>query len=346
MEREDRDLQFTLLPFQILVTDERIILRRGTVSIEVQGSDVREAIEFIVEYARGKTIKLDELISSSPIRLIEQVNVLCELLLKKRLLVSVSSWKAVDEQIDSSFDRFLWELKISPRSWLEQAKAWRLHVVGLNFVSLRLSAIVNAAAFQNVCFVNYPYLNNEQAVEKFASLDAQDIVPLDFEKWSREEFGEQDIVLCTADFPARAIFQEWNIFCQLHDMIFFPVMLENLVGFIGPIVIPHETPCYECLVRRENDYTLSIGDQNYRVELEYSSQFYHGFHPSLCSILADMAYFELFKFLAPNVSYRPAQLIDINLFIPKIRCRNILYLPNCPVCSDIQTRSKATVVFS
>jgi molybdopterin-synthase adenylyltransferase len=38
--------------------------------------------------------------------------------------------------------------------------------------------------------------------------------------------------------------RKWNDFCVRNDHAFLPIVLRDLIGYVGPLVIPHKTACY------------------------------------------------------------------------------------------------------
>ena len=61
-----------------------------------------------------------------------------------------------------------------------------------------------------------------------------------------------DCVVATADFSGQQLLRHWNSWCVNRGCTFLPVMLDKGIGCVGPLVVPGETACYECLRAREN----------------------------------------------------------------------------------------------
>jgi thiazole/oxazole-forming peptide maturase SagC family component len=121
---------------------------------------------------------------------------------------------------------------------------------------------------------------------------------------------------------------------------FLPVVLQDLIGTVGPLVIPGESACLECLRARENAH---MDDPEKRRASEYGAfhgQVVNAFHPSMASILGDLAAMELVKFHGQLMrSQLVGHLIEVNLVAPEITVRRVLKLPRCEVCGSVVSRS-------
>src|SRR5262249_10319169 len=147
-------------------------------------------------------------------------------------------------------------------------------------------------------------------------------------------------IVATSDFGGLTSMRQWNEFCVTRNIHFFPVVLQNLVGYVGPLVVPGETPCFECVRARQN---ANIEDPTTRAAAEphaFSSQHVIGFHPSMATILGDIAAVELGKFYGGWLaSESVGSLIVVRLLVPSVTTHRVLKIPRCPVCSDLNKRA-------
>ncbi|MFB3146853.1 MAG: hypothetical protein ACE1ZO_06975, partial [Nitrospirales bacterium] len=67
------------------------------------------------------------------------------------------------------------------------------------------------------------------------------------------------------------------------------------------------------------------------------------FHPSMASILGDIAAMEMTKFYSQSMPlWNVGKLIEVNLLATRMTPRKVLKLPRCPVCSPLQTQAAIT----
>jgi molybdopterin-synthase adenylyltransferase len=151
-------------------------------------------------------------------------------------------------------------------------------------------------------------------------------------------------VIAASDFGCPDVIQEMNRVCVSAGIHFLPVVLADFIGYVGPFVIPGETPCFDCFLSREESNAPDFGLQR---ALRASAPDNHdtiGFHPSMASVLGDMAAIELTKFYSHENAHaalpyhRVGHVIEVNLLLPELRGRRVLKLPRCPSCGSLSTR--------
>jgi len=149
-------------------------------------------------------------------------------------------------------------------------------------------------------------------------------------------------LIATSDFGGMQLMREWNQFCYEANIQFFPVVLQNAVGYVGPLIVPGETACFECLRARQNSHLADPEIQRATEYRAFEGQLVNGFHPSMASVLGDIAAFELTKFYGRVPRWRVGTLIEVNLLIPSIVTRKVLKIPRCSVCSQLNKHSPVT----
>ena len=144
--------------------------------------------------------------------------------------------------------------------------------------------------------------------------------------------GRPTLLVGTSDFGGKTLLRRWNEYAVGHGVSFFPVVLQHMVGSIGPVIVPYETPCYECVRGRENS---NMDDPETQRELEtaaFEGQFSAGYHPLMPRLVADQAAFELTKVYS-GIDTRPTgRLITISPLSNALSVHRVLRLPYCPVC--------------
>ncbi len=150
---------------------------------------------------------------------------------------------------------------------------------------------------------------------------------------------DQTVLIVTSDFGGRRQMRAWNEFCVARGITFFPVALEGLRGYIGPLVRPRSGACYECYRARENANLEDAAATRAGEESESERQAnMAAFIDPMMASLAGTAAMELLKlaggFMLPNAS----QLISVSFLEPSTKRHSVLRVPRCRVCSPTEWR--------
>ena len=127
----------------------------------------------------------------------------------------------------------------------------------------------------------------------------------------------------------------------------FPVALSNLIGWVGPVVVPGETPCYECLRARQNANIVNPDLMRAIESVASEGQLCNGFHPSMSNLVAELAVLELTKCYGRGMaSYQVGTLVRVNTALPQVTTHKVLKVPRCPVCSPLNSVAPTAVHLS
>ena len=100
-------------------------------------------------------------------------------------------------------------------------------------------------------------------------------------------------------------------------------------------MIPDEGPCYECLWARQNANVADAARLRAGEMESGAGQRAIGYLQPMARAAADFAAIDLLKtFAAPLSGRRIGRIVEIDLLEPGITCRNLLKMPNCPVCAQ------------
>jgi thiazole/oxazole-forming peptide maturase SagC family component len=220
--------------------------------------------------------------------------------------------------------------------------------LGVNSISRQLVASLAASNTKNVQVVDFPLLRNLRLFGEDDEVDLQQWPvlhnrPVAYKAWMDQLDNESlHCVVATTDFGNHRILNEWNRFCLDRKWHFLPVVLQHVVGYIGPLVIPGETACFECL-RSRQDAHLEDAQLGRAVEaVAFEGQEVVGFHPTMSSILGDIAAFELTKFYSGVLpGGHVGSLIEVNLLATYLTSRKVLKVPRCPACSPFNQKPAA-----
>ena len=118
-----------------------------------------------------------------------------------------------------------------------------------------------------------------------------------------------------------------NTECYNNNKAWLPVYYEKEEVHIGPIIIPNETPCYNCLEkRRTENYSHSydlIKNKNH--EKMYTNIF--------TNQVLDIVAFEIYLYLSVIIqSNIIGKELVIDLFTHVSKYNNLFFYPNCEIC--------------
>jgi molybdopterin-synthase adenylyltransferase len=339
-----------MLPVQLVETAEGVIVKRGVTLFGVSGEGaaniVYRVLEAVTEGVGREEIKYS---FAEPDR--EVVDDLIAHLVARRFLVPKSGEPGEHdvEVAETPLDVFYWNFRARTEIVAGRVNARRLTVLGVNEISRRLVGALGAAGVTDVDVVDFHLLRNVGLFEDTGMMVADrwaDPVhlPVSYEEWSeRVDEGPPGCIVATSDFGATPAIREWNRFCIDNGWHFLPVILQDLVGYIGPLVIPGQGACYECLRARQNSHMEDPVSRRTAEQAAFEGQRLHGFHPSMASVLGDIAAMELMKFYGGLPLSRMGTLIEVNLMGPSLIARKVLKVPRCTVCSTMRTQVAPTL---
>jgi thiazole/oxazole-forming peptide maturase SagC family component len=278
----------------------------------------------------------------------QMVGELIEQLVTKRMLVANGNFQPTEEGPESELEIFYWHFGESAHKVTKRLNSRYIAILGVNCISRQLAASLLASDAINIQVIDFPLLRNLRLFDDHGELETSQwtmALPVVYESWTETlDQTLPDCLIATSDFGGQESLRQWNQFCVERNCHFLPVLLQNLVGFIGPLVIPGETACFECLRARQNAHFNDAKLERATEETAFYSQPFIGFHPSMASILGDIAAFELTKFYSgvlpkPNVG----SLLEVNLLSTCLTARKVLKVPRCLTCSPLNRKASVQV---
>jgi bacteriocin biosynthesis cyclodehydratase domain-containing protein len=340
----DEHLKLKALPAQLISIPNGTIVKRGCSEMRIDGAGCFEVLQRILVIA-ASPVTADEIRLYFPENYKTAVLRLIEFLKARRVLVPADAAPVTDE-LEQPSDIFYWHFQSSEPETTVRLQKYNVVLMGVNSITQRLVLSLRTAGFTQVQLIDWPLLRGCHVTGSQRSLK-QDVWnddstnPVSYEQWLETlKDRSLDCLVSASDFGGSVLMAEWNAFCYERKCHFFPIVLQNLIGYMGPLVIPGETPCYECLIARENSHS-----QDWRIDraIERSApdgKGIIGFHPLMSSVVADVAAFELAKFYSGQLPQRcVGRLIELNLLAAKMTSRKILKVPRCHCCSELNIRS-------
>ncbi|HLG16592.1 MAG TPA: TOMM precursor leader peptide-binding protein [Blastocatellia bacterium] len=352
MTDEPSSPKLRALPVQLIETGDGVILKRGRVEIKISGEGALESVQVLLEAAADQPATEEEICAlyAEPER--AAVARLIHELLDRGLLVPAETLAAEIEVPESSLDVFYWHFGARSGEVRQRLSAVQLVIVGVNSISRQLAGSLRASDLERVSVVDYPLLRNLRLFDDEGALRADqwplDLEPLEYRDWLAGLDGASwDCLVATSDFGGQQLMREWNRVCLERGCHFLPVVLQDLVGYVGPLVVPGETACYECLRARQNAHLKDPETERAAEYAAFEGQEVVGFHPAMASVLGDVAAIELLKFygIGPPL-WRVGALIEVNLLATALKAHKVLKVPRCAACSALNERSSIALTRS
>ncbi|MDT7043054.1 hypothetical protein [Candidatus Nitronereus thalassa] len=349
MNLANSDQSFSSLPVKIIPTQEGAILKRGCTEVQIRGEQVGTIIKEIFSLSsRNKMTKVTLLSFFSP-EVQSPVAKLIDQLVERRFLVSNASLDTDSGSTEGPADIFYWHFDQTQPAVQELLHTKKITILGVNYISRQLAISLRESGFSQVDVVDDPGLRNLRffdTVQEISTSMWPSNLPLAIamESWEAlRDPSSQGCVVPTCDFGNPHALREWNAQCVQQNIHFFPIVLSNMIGQIGPFVIPQETACFECVLMRQHSHLANPPARQAVDEAAFDSQAVVGFHPSMASILGNIAAMELTKFYSQAMPlWNVGKLIEVNLLATRMTTRKVLKIPRCRVCSPLQTRSAIT----
>jgi molybdopterin-synthase adenylyltransferase len=328
---------------QVVETGEGLLLKRGRVVVEIQGAPSAQIAQALLQISANGDATRQELCAPFPPELHPSIEALIEALEARRLLTDAARPElAVEEPVDVFYWHFGRQREDVARSFTRV----RVTVLGVNCVSRRLVSALRESGIDDVEVVDYPLLANVRLFRESGQVDEEEWPerfgrPTPYREWLEAGGGrENGCLVGTSDFGGQHLLRSWNQHCVRERVQFLPVVLQDLIGTIGPLVVPGESACLECFRARENAH-MDMPEKRRASEYgAFQGQVVNAFHPSMASVLGDLVAMELVKFHGQLMrSQLVGNLIEINLLVPEITTRRVLKLPRCQVCGTLVSRS-------
>lgn len=336
--------QLRALALQLIPMHSAVILRRGTTEVRIDGERAQDALETILAALSGPGATVVEVCErfAEPDR--PAVTQLLDMLRTRRLLVPTDDTSSGDDTSvrDSRLDVFYWHFGQRAADVERSLSSRQLAVVGVNAVSQRLIRALTAIGARDIEVLDYPPL---RGVELVTTDDGAGTTVGHAEWLERADAEEVHCVIATSDFGPAEGLRLWNRFCVERGIPFLPVVLRDLVGTVGPLVMPGETPCYECVRAREHSHLDDLAAHHAVAQTAFEGQRFTALHPGAATVLAELAALELSKWFggARPPTRQVGTLVEVTVAAPAMEVRKVLRVPRCPVCSPSNAHSTGAV---
>jgi bacteriocin biosynthesis cyclodehydratase domain-containing protein len=311
----------------VVDTGQGAIVRRGSVFLKVPGVRAFSILSSLFGGARRQTFSTSAdivgfICSAHPDVQGGSAEKLVSNLIRQRFIIA--SAEADDRGKEGETGILEWELGALPKPALPQS----VLLLGVNRLSRALVTILGREPLIELKWADIPSLRSGRldADQAMATIGPDDAIA-----WIVK--GAPKLVVATCDFGGQDLLREWNKIAVINQIPFFPVQLDNWQGVLGPLVIPGESPCLECVRARENsnfENPAAVREAESYAQLLSS---HSGGHPTFPTTIANLAAFMIDSYLGGFL--RPgahAELVEVDLLVPAMVTHKVLRLPRCPVC--------------
>lgn len=325
---------------QLIKTPDGIVVARGNSEFLIEGEGAEEAVFLIFNSAGEEGIVSQELFSLFLPDEQPMVEELVSRLLKRNFLSIDGEGAQVSGEEESPTDVFFWNFRFDHKTYRDLLANHNLVVVGINHINRQLCSALQGAGFKNISLIDYRDLRSVHFFGKDGKLKT-DLwpenlpQPLGDESYLQELDPEKiSFLVAASDFGGTYQLLDWNNYCLENKIFFLPLLLDRCVGKVGPLIIPGESACYQCLNSRENSNLYSASKARIREFAAAGGQQVVGFLPSMASIVGDIAAVELLKFAGRTLPWSTGEYIEVNLLSPAMKSHKVLKLPRCKACGS------------
>lgn len=340
----DMTEKLTLLPLQVIEQETGVILRRGVEQILIPDRNalliVRVIQKALLQEARSAAELLD--LFAGPIRPL--ISGLIEHLVKKRFIATQNPAAIPAE---SAQDVFYWHFNRHQSDIAAMLNDRRWLFAGVNRLNQQLLQALLDEGLDNYAIVDDPMLRNAGHFD-----DAHGLVP-GFWAGQRDRIVDEDallargpdgygFVVAASEFGSAFLLERWNEYAVGHGLAFYPALLQNMVGYAGPLVVPQETACLACVTARQNSHSPGFAERRIAERHAHAGRHVAAWHEAMLKTLAAVAAFDLVKFRS-NIQWEVGTLCEIDLLGGSMTRRKVLKAPRCPVCSGLRERPLVNV---
>lgn len=331
-----------VVPFQVIESANGILIRRGATQVRIGGEKAINAVEMLLAITAQGAASPREICSyfAQPDR--PAVETLIEHMVAQRLLVSEDVVVPPEGQVETPLEVLYWHFDQRTAQVIERLDRHAFIIVGVNAISRQLATALRASSVPNVQVIDYQQLRNLRYYTSDGHLRDEEWPlpkPLLFRDWASPADAEKTAcIVATSDFGGLQLMRQWNEYCVRRHIHFLPVVLQDLVGYIGPLVVPGETACLECCRARQNSHVDNPALYRAAESAAADGQAVVAYHPSMASVLGDLAAIELLRFYMAGLPLgKPGRLTEVNLAASQMSSHKVLKVPRCGVCSPMNT---------
>lgn len=327
-----------------------LLSKTGVPEAQFSGEGVAEAVRTILNTCSKTGTTRDEILEpfeESSRMFVEEI---IDQLISRGILIGEDSLESAAHRKQAETKNFNSKSDGSTPDLAEGLNQKHIIVLGVNSISHQIIEVLRSSLFARVSIVDFPLLRNSQLFDNTDNLPREgwdNYSHLLIDKNELEDLRGPNALAClvaTSDRGGIQVIREWNNFCVKRQIPFLPVFLHDQIGYVGPLVIPGEAPCFECLQARQNSHLPNPHSLKSPEQMPFEGRGAGELHPFLTSILGNLAALELTRFYTNGL---PGSFIgktlEVDLLQGLMTTRRILKIPRCLVCSPLNFRPSISI---
>jgi molybdopterin-synthase adenylyltransferase len=336
------------VPADVVKVDDGAILRRDCTILRVHGHGAEEILRVLLALASEGGATRPQLAAELTARfpgIGAAVDNLLASLVECRILVDEAEHSSGGSETPTEI--FFWNYDAAWEKAASSLSEQYVLLLGVNALTRSLGRALVDCGTDTYDIADYASLRDPRLFSSDGTFLAEHWPPelkrpLDSQAMDDIDMGAVACLVAATDIGAQHVLRPLNDYALRNNIPFLPVVLHDHVGHIGPLVIPGETACLECLRARQN---ANLDDPTTYRAAEMSSASgarVVGYHPAMVNMIANVVVMELTKLFCPRLPHRNVgMLIDVKLLDPSITRRKVLKVPRCRACGTTNAISAA-----
>jgi molybdopterin-synthase adenylyltransferase len=333
----------------IVVDDARVVAKRGLQELLLEGPEIDKIVEMLGALLDG-TRNQEEILTSFPDEQREYVASVLSALIARRMLRSSdhpgSPSLTGDGERDLLQDHFYANFGPLGAGAVDHLKMAHVVVYGVNLITRALVPALAEMGVVRITLAEHPILDDRLVdhdwVNEAQSHGSTPVRVLDGAT-SPPPLDETSLLIATSDFGRAGGLGELNRAALGAKVRFLPAWVEEMVGYVGPLVYPFETACLRCYDLRvlSNDPRPDISPRvRAFMSSEPSARPGTGLLPPMAAIVGQIAAMEAVKAVSEFApSDAVGRSIEVNLVSFNSTVRRVLKVPRCPDCSRVMSHT-------
>jgi bacteriocin biosynthesis cyclodehydratase domain-containing protein len=324
-------------PVQLVNDAGRVFICRGRTQIKIEGELASELVSQLFSRLVQGACTREQLVASFPEGVRKTIASLVDQLLARRILLQCETDEPESVVPEPEIDVFYWQFGLRRSEVAERLREVDLAIIGEDLIAQQLLTSLLAAGFDN-CKVIADTVDQESLPQSRPD-ELAVCKPLSVGDWIiASERSAKRCIVATSDTADTSGLRTWNAVCVARGVNFFPVLLRDLIAYAGPLTVPGQTACFECLTLRQHANAPDLKVARVLDHARGDGQQVVGFHPLMAQLAGMAAALELLKFYAGIPRARVGEVVEISALGATMIPRKVLRIPRCPVCGSVHRR--------
>ncbi len=329
-----------MIPIQVIELEDRVILKRGLSSVEIPDKNALIIIKVLQKALLKDALTKEELLSLFAGSVRPIIDGFIDHLINKKFILNEGE-QASTETKEVAQDIFYWHFNSHQKEVSDILNGAKWTFVGINKLTKSIISalfrdginefiVVDDQSLRNVDFFN----DQHEIIDSFWSDERLEIVG---DEDYRNLVLDNEFIVAASEFGSFYLLEEWNKFALDKNIPFYPILLQNMVGYAGPLVLKTEGACLECLKIRQNSTTGDFEEKRKTEKFAFEGQHVVAYHESMLRTLAEVAAFELVKFKS-SIQWELSSFIEIDMLASNMQRRKVIKAPRCKACSPLNSK--------